>query len=221
MTFQERAFAAIRASGGRITSQRELLLDLLAHLETDIDAEQLHRLASTHDPNISLPTVYRTLHTLEAAHIVTSQYVSSDHERKVYRVHSHDDAFHFTCRRCGRVLAFQSDLVDQLKADLTAQFGAEVLTLCMCAGGLCANCREYEEEKHPMTLDQLETGQAATIRRINGAGQVRRRLLDMGLVRGSTIEMVKAAPMGDPIDYLVRGYHLSLRQSEAQLVEVE
>ncbi|MBK9121716.1 MAG: ferrous iron transport protein A [Chloroflexi bacterium] len=72
-----------------------------------------------------------------------------------------------------------------------------------------------------MTLDQLQAGQAATIRKVAGEGAVRRRLMDMGLIRGAAIEMVKAAPMGDPVDYLVRGYHLSLRKSEAKLVEVE
>lgn len=72
-----------------------------------------------------------------------------------------------------------------------------------------------------MTLDQLQAGQPATIRKVAGEGAVRRRLMDMGLIRGAAIEMVKAAPMGDPVDYLVRGYHLSLRKSEAKLVEVE
>lgn len=72
-----------------------------------------------------------------------------------------------------------------------------------------------------MTLDQLQSGQTAAVRRINGQGAVRRRLMDMGLVRGSSIEMLKAAPMGDPVEYLIRGYHLSLRKSEAQLVEIE
>ena len=72
-----------------------------------------------------------------------------------------------------------------------------------------------------MTLDQLQGGQCATIRRITGTGLVRRRLMDMGLVRGINVEMVRAAPMGDPVEYLVRGYHLSLRKSEAALVEIE
>lgn len=72
-----------------------------------------------------------------------------------------------------------------------------------------------------MTLDQLNRNQTATIRRVGGQGAIRRRLMDMGLVRGSTIEMVKTAPMGDPIEYLVRGYHLSLRKSEAELVQID
>lgn len=72
-----------------------------------------------------------------------------------------------------------------------------------------------------MTLDQLESGQPATVRKITGQGALRRRLMDMGLVRGVSIEKVKAAPMGDPVEYLVRGYHLSLRKSEAKLVEID
>lgn len=71
------------------------------------------------------------------------------------------------------------------------------------------------------TLDELETAQSAIVRKIGGEGALRRRLMDMGLVKGVTIARVKAAPMGDPIEYLVRGYHLSLRRSEARLVEVE
>jgi len=72
-----------------------------------------------------------------------------------------------------------------------------------------------------MTLSQLASGQSATVRKISGKGALRRRLMDMGLVRGVSIERLKAAPMGDPVEYLVRGYHLSLRKAEAELVEVE
>lgn len=72
-----------------------------------------------------------------------------------------------------------------------------------------------------MTLDQLQAGQSAIIRRIGGQGQVRRRLMDMGLTKGTMIEMIKAAPMGDPVEYQVRAYHLSLRKTEAAVVEIE
>lgn len=218
MSFQERAIKAIQASGGRLTTQRQILLDLLAEAHDEIDAESLYQLATARDAAISLPTVYRTLHTLEAAHLITPLYVSQDHERKVYRLHDDEQRLHFTCRGCGRVISFQTHLVEQLKEELVHQLGAEVANFCMCAGGLCADCRTKEPS---MTLDQLESGQPATIRKIGGEGALRRRLMDMGLVKGSTIEMVKAAPLGDPIDYLVRGYHLSLRKSEAQLVEIE
>lgn len=74
------------------------------------------------------------------------------------------------------------------------------------------------EEK--TTLDQLTPGQSARVKRIKGAGAVRRRLMDMGITNGVEIAMVKASPLGDPVEYLVRGYHLSLRKSEAQMIEV-
>ena len=71
-----------------------------------------------------------------------------------------------------------------------------------------------------ITLDQLQPGQSATIHKVGGAGALRHRLMDMGLTRGAAVAVVKRSPLGDPIDYLVRGYHLTLRKSEAQLIEV-
>ena len=73
----------------------------------------------------------------------------------------------------------------------------------------------------PLTLDRLVPGEHATVARIAGQGPLRRRLMDMGLTRGVRVEVLKVAPMGDPIEYRVRGYNLSLRKSEARLVEVE
>ncbi len=71
------------------------------------------------------------------------------------------------------------------------------------------------------TLDQLGPGQTGTVTKIGGERPLRRRIMDMGITHGVQIAMIKAAPMGDPIEYLVRGYHLSLRRSEARLIEVE
>lgn len=71
------------------------------------------------------------------------------------------------------------------------------------------------------TLEQLAPGEKVRVKRVGGQGMVRRRLMDMGLVNGVEIELVKAAPMGDPLEFLLRGYHLSLRRAEAQMVEVE
>lgn len=76
------------------------------------------------------------------------------------------------------------------------------------------------EQTETTTLDQLAPGQSAKIKKINGKGAIRRRLLDMGLTNGTDIAVIKASPLGDPVEYLVRGYHLSLRKAEAALIEV-
>ena len=72
-----------------------------------------------------------------------------------------------------------------------------------------------------ITLDKLVPGESGRIRKISGKGAVRRRLLDMGLTSGAVIDMVKVSPLGDPVEYRLRGYHLSLRKSEAKTIEVE
>lgn len=75
-------------------------------------------------------------------------------------------------------------------------------------------------EETKTTLDQLAPGQSAQVQKIRGEGAVRRRLLDMGITSGVKIIMIEASPLGDPVEYLVRGYRLSLRKAEAQLIEV-
>lgn len=71
------------------------------------------------------------------------------------------------------------------------------------------------------TLDELNIGQKAQVARVRGGGELRRRLMDMGITQGVEIQVLKVAPMGDPIEYKLRGYHLSLRKSEASLIEIK
>ncbi len=70
------------------------------------------------------------------------------------------------------------------------------------------------------TLDRLPDGQSGRIIAIGGAASVRRRLLEMGLCAGTTVVAERRAPLGDPIEFLVRGYHLSLRRAQAALIVV-
>ena len=71
-----------------------------------------------------------------------------------------------------------------------------------------------------ITLDQLETGKSAIVKGVTGSGPVSRRLMEMGIVPGVSVRVVKAAPFGDPIELRIRGYNLALRISEAQTVEL-
>lgn len=70
-------------------------------------------------------------------------------------------------------------------------------------------------------LSRLPIGQQATIVRVGGEKSTRRRLLDMGLVNGETITIKAVAPLGDPIELIIKGYHLSLRKHEANEIFVE
>jgi Fe2+ transport system protein FeoA len=69
-------------------------------------------------------------------------------------------------------------------------------------------------------LHLLRPGQRATITRINGISALRRRFVEMGIIKGETILIERHAPMGDPIEYFIKGYHLALREEEAAQIEV-
>ena len=72
-----------------------------------------------------------------------------------------------------------------------------------------------------MRLSELKVGQSCSVVNIGGEGSLRRRLLDMGITPGTRILLRNTAPMGDPMELLLRGYSLSLRRDDANLVEVE
>lgn len=70
-------------------------------------------------------------------------------------------------------------------------------------------------------LAELKPGQRGRVVKVGGSGAIRRRLLDMGVVPGAEIEVERVAPLGDPVEFKLLGYHLSLRKDEAQNVHVE
>lgn len=70
------------------------------------------------------------------------------------------------------------------------------------------------------TLKTIKPGQTVVALKINGEGPVRRRIMDMGITRGTEIMVRKVAPLGDPIEINVRGYELSLRREDAEMIEV-
>lgn len=72
-----------------------------------------------------------------------------------------------------------------------------------------------------MTLRDLKPGDAAKVVKINGEGAIKRRIMDMGLIKGTSFVVKKVAPLGDPVGITVRGYELSIRKFDAEIVEVE
>ena len=70
-------------------------------------------------------------------------------------------------------------------------------------------------------LTEMEVGQAAVIVKVNGVGAARRRMIDMGMTKGTKVAVIRKAPMGDPIEFRLKGYNLSLRKAEADLILVE
>lgn len=71
------------------------------------------------------------------------------------------------------------------------------------------------------TLRETAVGQTVTVMKLTGEGPVKRRIMDMGITKGVTVYVRKVAPLGDPVEITVRGYELSLRRADAEMVVVE
>ncbi len=71
------------------------------------------------------------------------------------------------------------------------------------------------------TLREVSVGESVKVVRLRGEGAVKRRIMDMGITRGVQLTVRKLAPLGDPIELTVRGYELSLRKADAEMIEVE
>ena len=70
-----------------------------------------------------------------------------------------------------------------------------------------------------MTLKEAKIGSAVMVKKLNGNGAVKRRIMDMGITKGTEVYIRKVAPLGDPIEITVRGYELSLRKADAEMIE--
>lgn len=71
------------------------------------------------------------------------------------------------------------------------------------------------------TLKEAKVGQTVTVTKLHGEGAVKRRIMDMGITKGVSIYVRKVAPLGDPLELTVRGYELSIRKADAEMIEVE
>ena len=71
------------------------------------------------------------------------------------------------------------------------------------------------------TLKDIKIGESCKIVKLHGEGAIKRRIMDMGITKGTTVTLRKVAPLGDPLELTVRGYELTLRKADAEMVEVE
>ena len=71
------------------------------------------------------------------------------------------------------------------------------------------------------TLKEAKIGETVTVLKLHGEGAIKRRIMDMGITKGVQIHVRKVAPLGDPIEIAVRGYELSIRKADAEMIEIE
>lgn len=131
----------IHAQGGRMTSQRRLILETLAEMQSHPTAEELFKIAHASDPSLHLSTVYRTLRWLEQEGLVQSRLFNDDRRQERFDPTPTAEHYHFVCTGCKTVIEFDNLLVNVIKAQFELHSGAEVDTGSVTLYGLCPQCR--------------------------------------------------------------------------------
>ena len=132
----------IRASGYRLTPQRQLLLDLLRQQQTFLDAEQLYALSSRHQGDTSLATVYRTLQLFVELGLVEARYLDPEHKREYYRIVGGLEYYYMTCRGCGVMIPIDPRTFEKTAQQWANEHGVTLLSAHACLTGYCRECAQ-------------------------------------------------------------------------------
>jgi len=138
--FVEQAQQAIAADGGRMTSARQTILEVIDASREHLTADDIFAQARRRDRYINPSTVYRTLAFLKARGLIKARYYDHDNHREVFEPTPNTEHYHFTCTHCGAVIEFQSRHMPALRQQLQSEYGVEVARACLCLTGLCEKC---------------------------------------------------------------------------------
>jgi Fur family ferric uptake transcriptional regulator len=148
----EDAEALLRGAGHRVTPQRLLLLDLLRTHKTFLDAEQIYALASKHEGDTSLATVYRTLQLFVELGLIEARYLDPEHRREYYRIAGGAEFHYLTCRDCGKMVPIDPDFIQEASLYWANNHGLTLITAHACYTGYCEECtRKRARERHTGT----------------------------------------------------------------------
>lgn len=134
-----------QTAGRRLTSQRRLVLDVLRASNEHIDAETIYARARTRDPDIGLATIYRTLAVLKEMGLVEEHRLGEEHGHYEAKSEPH---YHFTCLGCGKVIEFDTPLMEQIQRKLSEQEGVSITSAHLHLSGYCAECQNKTGGQH-------------------------------------------------------------------------
>ncbi len=140
MPSHAKTLSALRATGHRVTPQRQLVLEVVETSPEHLDAEAIYQRVREKDPHISLATVYRTLAVLNDMGLIEQRFLARNHAREYYEPVGAPEHHHFTCLGCRKVIEFQSSRVKQMRAELQRELGLEIAHACICLEGYCRPC---------------------------------------------------------------------------------
>ncbi|MAG13360.1 MAG: transcriptional repressor [Spirochaetales bacterium] len=130
--------AILAQAGLRITRQREIILNIIQHLDSHPDADEVYGVAKKKLPRINLSTVYRTLQTLKERGLIDTHRFSEEHHH--YEVNTAREHHHLVCRQCGEIVECDLPIMDQIKKHAHTESGFKALSSDITVYGICGSC---------------------------------------------------------------------------------
>jgi Fur family transcriptional regulator, ferric uptake regulator len=148
---------SLRQRGVRLTRQRRLLLDLIDRSGLHLDAESLFRMAKERAPKLNRVTVYRTLRLLKEGGLVDELDLAHfEGEKHYYETRMKQEHAHIICLRCGRVEEFFGEELQRMRAQVSSQFGFEIVFARTEVGGYCSHCQALRaQEQEALRVPQM------------------------------------------------------------------
>lgn len=213
---REQFLKVLRELGQELLPEDELIANTFLHSHNHLSAADLHNVLREEHPEISLSHVRRTLRLLKDLGI--ARQVQLDTEDRVVYEHlhlgSHHD--HMVCVLCGKIHEFVSSTIEKEQIEACRKRGFQPLTHSLEIRGICADCLA----KFPPTrlLTSCLVGETVQVVEILGGHGIRRRLMDLGLVPGTTVQVLSAA---GPLALSVRGSRIAIGRGQARKVIVK
>ena len=138
----------LHASGRRLTPQRALILSILEETDEHLDAAQILKLSRSHQSELNLTTVYRTLAVLKSMGLVAQRYFARDHKLEYYEAVDKREHYHFTCMECGEIIELHTSRIRQAQQELMDTQGLVISHACVCFEGYCTDCARSREIAH-------------------------------------------------------------------------
>jgi len=207
----------IKNTNLRLTKPRRLIFEELAKIKKHVDAEEFLQRLLKKGHKVSRATVYRNLEFLVEKGLVRKFDFGESHFHYEISGEHHD---HMICTSCGKIAEFFCESLELEQQKIAKENNFTMINHSMQIFGLCEQCK-ISENLNISPLTELKAGDKAKILFIHGDGVLRRRLIEMGMQEGVEIEIVKYAPLKDPLEIILRDYHLSLRVDDAKQIEVE
>jgi Fe2+ or Zn2+ uptake regulation protein len=138
----EQVTEKLRAEGGRMTSQRRIVLEALEACPDHPTAEEIYQRARESDESLHLSTVYRTLRWLEEEGFVSPRWFEDEHRQERFDTVGSDDNdhYHFRCRICNAIVEFSEPMVEEIKTAYQKQFGGRIESATLVLYGVCERC---------------------------------------------------------------------------------